>query len=175
LVRVPPQLVCGLGKLRRGSHRAGAQFTGVAATKAPLSWKIFPFAANIASGNLRPASINRTGNATPITPHAWRESGAVPTDRHSTFSARGGFRLPLWPVPATSTTAARLGWTLSYPIPTANALGNHGILGLTLELTIQQKDQLPDLILFSHAIFDGFAGVQHRTVIAATERISNLS
>jgi hypothetical protein len=41
-------------------------------------------------------------------------------------------------------------------------------------LTIEQKDQLPDLILFSHAIFDGFAGVQHRTVIAATERISNL-
>jgi len=52
--------------------------------------------------------------------------------------------------------------------------GNHGILGLTLKLTIQQKDQLSDLVLFGHAIFNGFAGVQHRAVIAATERIANL-
>src|ERR1700751_5026545 len=51
---------------------------------------------------------------------------------------------------------------------------NQGMIFLTLKLTIQQKDQLSDLILFSHAIFNGFAGVQHRTMIAATECIANL-
>ena len=45
---------------------------------------------------------------------------------------------------------------------------------LALELTIKEKDQLPDLILLRHAILNGFAGVQHSTVVAATECISDL-
>jgi hypothetical protein len=41
-------------------------------------------------------------------------------------------------------------------------------------LAIKQKDQLPNLILLGHAGFNCFAGVQHGTVIATTERISDL-
>jgi len=44
---------------------------------------------------------------------------------------------------------------------------------LSAKLRIEAHDRLPDYILFLHAHRDGFAGVQHCSVIAVPEGFSN--
>jgi hypothetical protein len=44
---------------------------------------------------------------------------------------------------------------------------------LSLELCIEPHNRLTDLILFLHAQRDGFAGVQHRSMIVSPEGFSN--
>jgi hypothetical protein len=105
-----------------------------------------------------PVNVPLGRNPTP-SGGCWIAAGCL-VIRKRTVRARQSEATTADPAKAGSVSPYRYGW-------------RHTILPLTLELTIKEKDQLPDLILLSHTLLNGFAGVQHSTMIAAAECVSD--